>query len=222
MRACRGVLQRDARPAVLRLYDETESKRHFEVAGCALIVLDEGDAGLVDATMAIVREECVSASELDAGVVERWLLRRNDVSGLAELWEAGLVVDTIEVAGPWAILEALRERVSASLGSLEGVLNVSVHQSHAYLDGACLYFTFAARGGGDPARLYRAAWDGAMEEVLAVGGAISHHHGVGHARARFVADSLGAAFTVLEGLKDQLDPNHILNPGVLGLGGPTW
>ncbi len=222
MRACRRVLQRDAHPAVLRLYDETESRRHFEIDGCALIVLDEGDPSLVAATMAIVHEECVSANELDVSVVERWLQRRNDVSGLAELWAGGLVVDTIEVAGAWAILEALRERVSASLNAHEGVLNVSVHQSHAYLDGACLYFSFAARGGDDPGQLYRAAWDGAMEEVLAVGGAISHHHGAGRARARFVADSLGGGFAVLEGLKEQLDPNHILNPGVLGLGGPSW
>ena len=36
----------------------------------------------------------------------------------------------------------------------------------------------------------------AMEEVLALGGAISHHHGVGRNRARFVADSLGDGFAV--------------------------
>jgi alkyldihydroxyacetonephosphate synthase len=220
--ACRRILQRDAHPAVLRLYDETESKRSFDVADCALIVLDEGEEGFVNATMRIVREECHGATVLDDALVERWRERRNDVSALAPLWERGLVVDTIEVSGPWALLPALYARVSAELGSLEGMIVVSVHQSHAYLDGACLYFTFAAQPSDEIAAYYRAAWDVAMREVIEVGGAISHHHGIGRNRARFVPDALGEAFAVLEGVKDQLDPRHILNPGVLGIGGASW
>jgi len=222
MESCRRILQRDAHPAVLRLYDETESKRNFDVEGCALIVLDEGDDLLVDATMLIVEKECASATSLDASYVERWLAHRNDVSALAPLWERGLVVDTVEVAGPWAALEALRQRVTEALGAIEGLFVVSVHQSHAYLDGACLYFTFAGQPTGNTTDFYRHAWDVVIDEVIRAGGAISHHHGVGRNRARFVADALGNAFFVLEGIKAQLDPSNILNPGVLGLGGPAW
>ena len=222
MQACRRILQRDARPAVLRLYDEAESKRNFDLEGCALIVLDEGDALFVDATMAIVKQECTSATSLDESYVERWLAHRNDVSALAPLWERGLVVDTIEVAGPWAILETLRERVTEALSAIDGVFVVSVHQSHAYLDGACLYFTFAGQPTGDTTDFYRHAWDTAIDEVMKAGGAISHHHGIGRNRARFVADALGNAVEILEGLKAQLDPFNILNPGVLGLGGVSW
>jgi alkyldihydroxyacetonephosphate synthase len=222
MQACRRVVQRDARPAVLRLYDDVESQRHFDVDGCVLIVLDEGDSLFVEATMQIVREECAGAATLDARYVEQWLARRNDVSALAPLWERGYVVDTIEISGPWAILDSLRRRVSQALTSIDGMLNVSVHQSHAYLDGACLYFTFAGQPVGDPTAFYRRAWDDAMGEVLRVGGAISHHHGIGRARARFAADALGPAFSILEGVKAQLDPHNLLNPGVLGLGSPSW
>jgi alkyldihydroxyacetonephosphate synthase len=222
MDACRRILQRDASPAVLRLYDEAESKRNFEVEGCALIVLDEGESLFVDATMAIVEQECSKAVSLDGSFVERWLAHRNDVSALAPLWERGLVVDTIEVAGPWAILDHLRRRVSDALRAIDGIMVVSVHQSHAYLDGACLYFTFAGQPGEDTTAFYRLAWDRAINEVLNAGGAISHHHGIGRNRARFVADALGSAFPVLQGLKAQLDPFNILNPGVLGLGGATW
>lgn len=222
MEACRRILQRDAHPAVLRLYDEAESRRNFDVEGCALVVLDEGDPLFVEATMTIVREECTSATTLESSYVVRWLERRNDVSALAPLWERGYVVDTIEVSGPWAILDSLRERVSGALRALESMSVVSVHQSHAYLDGACLYFTFAGQPHGDLTTYYRHAWDAAMSEVLKVGGAISHHHGVGRNRARFVSDALGGAFTILEGVKALLDPHNILNPGVLGLGGPAW
>jgi alkyldihydroxyacetonephosphate synthase len=220
--ACRMIMQRDARPAVLRLYDELESKRSFDVAACALIVLDEGDPGLVDATMRIVDEECSAATRLDTSLVATWLEHRNDVGALAPLWERGYVVDTIEVAGAWSRLSSMRRAVIGALHDLEGVTVASVHQSHAYVDGACLYFTFAGRPDEDPTDFYRRAWDRVTHEVLNAGGALSHHHGVGRNRARFVADALGGSFGVLGELKRLLDPDNIMNPGVLGLGGAPW
>ena len=120
---------------------------------------------------------------------------------------------------------------------MEGTLAASAHQSHAYVDGACLYFTFAGRVPGATAPdaagrhrrhrsrdawagAYTAAWDTVMQVVLAHGGAVSHHHGVGLNRGRFLADALGAGFDVLVALKDALDPRGILNPGKLGLPSP--
>jgi alkyldihydroxyacetonephosphate synthase len=220
--ACRRVLQRGASPAVLRLYDESESKRHFDIEGCALIVLDEGERVFVEAAISVTEDECATAHRLDNELVAHWLERRNDVSALAPLWERGLVVDTIEVAGAWSVLPELYERVSAALRAQEGMFVVSVHQSHAYVDGACLYFTFAGQPDRDVDAFYRAAWDVAMDEVIALGAAISHHHGVGRNRARHVARSLGSSYSLLEGVKSLLDPEGLLNPGVLGLGGEPW
>jgi alkyldihydroxyacetonephosphate synthase len=220
--ACRRVMQRDARPAVLRLYDESESRRNFDVEACALIVLDEGDPNLVAATMTIVAEECVGATELDVSLVGRWLDHRNDVGALAPLWERGYVVDTIEVAGMWATLSAMRRAVIDALLAIPDMTVASVHQSHAYLDGACLYFTFGARPPDDAIGLYRRAWQRVTEEVLHHGGALSHHHGVGRDRARFVPEALGSAYSVLRDLKTLLDPENVLNPGVLGIGGEAW
>jgi alkyldihydroxyacetonephosphate synthase len=220
--ACRRIMQRDARPAVLRLYDETESKRSFDLETCVLIVLDEGDRLLVDATMRIVAEECAATSPLEDTLVATWLEHRNDVGALAPLWERGYVVDTIEVAGSWTSLAPMRRAVFDALHELPGMTVASVHQSHAYLDGACLYFTFAARPEHDITGYYRQAWDRVTWTVLEHGGAISHHHGVGRNRARFVADALGTGFAVLRDLKRQLDPDNILNPGVLGVGGEPW
>lgn len=222
LETCRRIMQRGARPAVLRLYDATESQRHFDQLRHALIVLDEGDPSLVAATIAVVAEECRDATSLDDELVARWLTHRNDVSALAPLWAQGVVVDTIEVAGAWSVLEEMRERVSAALGALEGTVMVSVHQSHAYLDGACLYFTFAGLPTHDTTQYYRHAWDVASRSVLALGGALSHHHGVGRNRARFVPEALGSAYGLLVELKRMLDPLNILNPGALGVGGPPW
>jgi len=67
---------------------------------------------------------------------------------------------------------------------------------------------------------YAAAWRSVMEVVLARGGAISHHHGIGMNRARFMASALGGGLEVLGAIKDALDPRGILNPGKLGLPSP--
>jgi alkyldihydroxyacetonephosphate synthase len=219
--ACRRILQRGAHPAVLRLYDAVESKRNFDLDDCALIVLDEGDPLTVAAHMAIVDDECKMAIPRDGALVDKWLSHRNDVSALAPLWERQIVVDTIEISGRWSQLATLHREVSAAVSAVTGTLLVSVHQSHAYLDGACLYFTFAGRP-DEPEPYYRAVWDAASTATLAAGGALSHHHGVGRNRARFMPQALGAAFSLLESLKDELDPHHIFNPGVLGLGGASW
>ncbi len=222
LEACRRIMQRGARPAVLRLYDEKESQRNFEVGGCALIVLDEGDELLVEAAMTIVDRECAGGDSLETELVARWLTHRNDVGALAPLWEHGVVVDTIEVAGPWATLPPMRRAVTSALLALPDMTVATVHQSHAYLDGACLYFTFAGRPTDDVPGFYRTAWDVATAAVLECGGALSHHHGVGRNRARFVSSALDTAYPLLVAMKAVLDPMGIMNPGVLGLGGPPW
>ncbi|HLN17754.1 MAG TPA: FAD-binding oxidoreductase [Acidimicrobiales bacterium] len=226
LEVCRRILRRGATPAVLRLYDEVESQRNFELTGtCALVVLDEADEGLLAATLAVVDEEAAAggAAALDAALVGRWLEHRNDVSALAPLWRAGIVVDTAEVAGRWSVLDGLATTVTGELARLPGTLVASVHQSHAYPDGACLYFTFAGRAPeGDESAgwaedYYRSAWDALTAVVLGRGAAISHHHGIGLNRSRFLPEALGAGFSVLTALKAALDPAGILNPGKLGL-----
>jgi len=216
--ACRRILRRGATPAVLRLYDAIESKRNFDLDRCALVVLDEADPGLLAATMAVVEEECARANREDVALVERWLSHRNDVSALGPLWERGIVVDTMETAAPWHRLAELRAGVTDAMLAVDGTMVVSVHQSHAYLDGACLYFTFAGRD-VDADAYYDAVWDAGSRASLAAGASLSHHHGVGRNRARFLREALGGGLDVLHSLKGALDPKGTLNPGVLGLGG---
>jgi alkyldihydroxyacetonephosphate synthase len=218
--ACRRVLQRGATPAVLRLYDAAESVRNFEIDRCVLVVYDEADELLVTATLAILDEECHAATREDDGLVARWFERRNDVGALAPLWERGVVVDTIETAAPWSALEALHRAVTEAIGAVDGTMVATVHESHAYLDGACLYFTFAGRS-DDPDGYYRAVWDAATAASLACGASLSHHHGVGRNRARFVAGALGHGIDVLRTIKGALDPGWLCNPSVLGLRSET-
>lgn len=219
--ACRRILRRGATPAVLRLYDERESRRSFDVEGrSVLVVLDEAEPRLADAVLHIAQEECSGAEPLDVALVQRWLDHRNDVSGLGSAVEQGVVVDTCEVAASWSSLPALYEAGVAAVKAVPGSWVCSAHQSHAYRDGACLYFTFAGQRDGDADGYYRDAWSALMQATLDHGGALSHHHGIGIVRASFLRRSLGPAFDVLQSVKDALDPGGILNPGKLGLRTP--
>jgi alkyldihydroxyacetonephosphate synthase len=220
--AMRRVMQRGGTPAVLRLYDATEADRTYRTGDKALLlVLDEGEQAVVDATLALVADACADGEPADDGHVEHWLGRRNDVAALEALITRGYVVDTMEVVGRWRDLPRIYAATIDALRSVEGIMAASAHQSHSYTDGGCLYFTFAAQVDADQRdACYRAAWDVGTRAVLAAGGALSHHHGVGLNRSRFVAEALGPAFDVLVATKQALDPNGILNPGKLGLPSP--
>jgi alkyldihydroxyacetonephosphate synthase len=222
LEVCRSIIRRGATPAVLRLYDGPESARSHGQDGttCVLLVVDEGDALLIDSVMAVV-EGCVAAQggyRHDDALVEGWMQHRNDTSALQGLTRKGFVVDTMEIAAPWSKLPAIFDAARAALLAVPHARAATCHLSHSYLDGACLYFTFAATPpAAEIESTYVALWDAGTRAVLAHGGNLSHHHGVGLNRGRFVAEALGEAFAVLVAVKQALDPRNILNPGKLGL-----
>ena len=229
LEVCRRVLRRGARPAVLRLYDGREGSR-FGGDGIrsVLLVLDEGDGAQVEASLAVVAEEAARVGELgDVEAVGRWREHRNDVAALGQAVSAGLVVDTCEISARWSALPAIHEAATQGFLAVPGALVVSCHQSHAYPDGACLYFTFAGSPSPEAAEsFYVSAWDAIEGASLDHGGALSHHHGVGLLRSHLLPRALGSGFDVLVALKAALDPRGTLNPGGLALPSPhhgvTW
>ncbi|WP_434664602.1 FAD-binding oxidoreductase [Paraburkholderia sp. A3BS-1L] len=221
--ACREILQRGANPAALRLYDELESGVQFGLPNTnVLLVADEGPREMVDAVLKISERVCAALGErLDhEAIFERWLDTRYLTGKSAEGFKRspGFVADTLEMIGPWKDLAAIYRDVVAAINAVPGTLAGSAHQSHAYVDGACLYFSL--RGDVDVAsraQWYCAAWDAANAVIIRHNATLSHHHGVGLLRSPYMSDSLGSAFPVLQAIKRTLDPQNILNPGKLGL-----
>ncbi|MCU1399222.1 MAG: FAD/FMN-dependent dehydrogenase [Acidimicrobiales bacterium] len=225
LEACRRIMQRGATPAVLRLYDAAESQRGQGGDGtqCVLLVLDEGDPVLIDAVMGLVADVAgaLGAEDLGPDRVEAWMHHRNDTSALQALTRKGFVVDTMEIAANWSALDAIWNEARAALLGVPHARTATCHLSHSYSDGACLYFTFAATPPPDQVEAtYVALWDAGQRTVLAAGGNLSHHHGIGLNRSRFIAEALGPAHDVLAALKATLDPHGILNPGKMGFDSP--
>jgi alkyldihydroxyacetonephosphate synthase len=222
--AVRRALRAGFRPPVVRLYDARESRR--QLAGACpeghalLLLLHEGPAVRVEAEAPALAALCRAAggAPSDPAAVDHWLEHRNQVPGFRGFLEKGIVLDTIEVAATWERVVPLYERAVASLGEVEGILGASAHSSHSYRSGTNLYFTFAARPQerARMAAVYHECWRRVMEATVACGGGIAHHHGVGRVRRGWLAAELGhTGVSLLRAIKRALDPDDLLNPGVL-------
>lgn len=231
--AVRRILRRGATPAVVRLYDQAESARHFpDLPGAVLLLMDEGDPVMVEAVMRVAAAECAAGDATPAGEapVADWFEHRDDVSLLAPLIKAGLVVDTMEVAASWPTLERVYGAVRDAVTAVPGALGCTAHLSHAYPDGAGLYFTLLGRpeatGPEAVAVFTLRLWAAAQLAAIEAGARLSHHHGIGLLRARWLPAGLGPAHHALAAVKATFDPHGILNPGKLGLpdpyGDPGW
>uniref|UniRef100_A0A2K6FJ53 Alkylglycerone-phosphate synthase n=1 Tax=Propithecus coquereli TaxID=379532 RepID=A0A2K6FJ53_PROCO len=66
------------------------------------------------------------------------------------------------------------------------------------------------RGTSDPLTVFEQTEAAAREEILANGGSLSHHHGVGKLRKQWLKESISdVGFGMLKSVKEYVDPNNI-------------
>jgi len=221
----RRIMREGWRPAVVRLHDATEASHghHGSVTEgeSILLLLSEGPVGSARAEGAATDELARSAGlgPLGPGPVERWLEVRNDVAAFETYIRRGVIIDTIEIAAAWTSIADIYEQVLQRLvDEVPEMVHATGHSSHSYPQGTNLYFVLGAQPRRDPddaARLYDAIWSRVMETTLAHGGTISHHHGIGRFRARWVPRDLGTSYELLRRVKAAIDPLGLMNPGSL-------
>jgi alkyldihydroxyacetonephosphate synthase len=195
---------------------------------CVLIVGHEGERGAVDAahtrTNAIVRRN--RGIPLGRGAGQAWYRDRFALPYIRDpLLDRGVAVDTLETSTSWsnvlplhrAVRDAIAAAASATLGAGQRAV-VLAHLSHAYLDGASLYFTivFPQAEVGAELQQWRSIKAAASLAIIEHGGTISHHHGVGTDHRSYLAAEKGLlGVRLLGAIKDELDPHGIMNPGKL-------
>jgi len=222
--AVRALAQSGLYPSNCRLLDPGEAAlTGASQDGGALLVLgfESPDHG-VDAWMARAEELCG-----DYGGEPR---RRGGGEGAWRdaflrapylrdaLIAAGILAETFETAITWdrfdEFVAEVRSKAAAALGP-DGRLTCRI--THAYPDGAAPYFTVLApaRRGSEPAQ-----WEeikaASSEAIDAAGGTITHHHAVGRDhRPWYDRQRPGPFAEALRAAKAAVDPQGILNPGVL-------
>jgi alkyldihydroxyacetonephosphate synthase len=230
--AFRKLAQDGPLPTVLRLSDETETAlnlaRPAEAGadggdgGCLAIVGYEGATDDVQARRDRGRRMIEAAcARAEPGAGETWERDRYRGPYLRDaLLDAGALVETLETVTFWSKVPAVYEAVSDALReslTAQGTPPVVLcHVSHVYPSGASLYFTVACAQAEDPVAQWRAAKAAASDAILAAGGSITHHHGVGSDHLDWYSREIGElGVEVLRAVKAALDPAGIMNPGVL-------
>ena len=202
--------------------------RKFDSQACALIAGFEGEeAEVVDSRrrFAAIAGK-LGAMSIGRGPGARWYEGRFHGPYLRDpLMDRGVGVDTLETAANWSKLDALASAVRSALeitirqtAPMNGARGIVMnHISHAYPDGASLYFTyiFPRALDGEIAQ-WQAIKKAASDAIAGNGGTISHHHGVGEDHLAWMANEKGAlGLEALRAVKRVFDPKGILNPGKL-------
>jgi alkyldihydroxyacetonephosphate synthase len=218
--AVREISQSGVRPLVLRLYDPEDSQfQGIHETGCLLLAATAGEPEVARAEAAVVARAAAAARDLGPEPWERWLRHRYDVSAermLDMLEPPGAYLDTIEVAAGWRVLPQVYREVKAALEA--GSSLALCHFSHAYPQGCCAYFTFAGSAADEEQALaaYDRCWAETMRICLARGATISHHHGVGQARAAWARQELDGWWPIWEKVRGALDQGGVMNPKAVG------
>jgi alkyldihydroxyacetonephosphate synthase len=226
--AVRALAQDGPLPTVLRLSDETETMiglaRPSELGeqkggGCLAICGYEGAADEVAERRAKVRAVLESLGGRFQGGEpgENWARGRFAAPYLRDaLLDVGVLAETLETAGFWSNLSRLYDAVRLTLSRELPSSVVMCHVSHVYPAGASLYFTVVTAQGDEPLERWRRAKAAVSDAIIEAGGTISHHHGVGVDHRDWYAREAGAlGIEALRAVKERLDPEGIMNPGVL-------
>ena len=132
-----------------------------------------------------------------------------------------VVCETFETAITWDRFEAFHAAVMEK--TLDAVRRecgsgwVSCRFTHVYPDGPAPYFSVTARGTrGSELEQWAVIKQAASEAILSGGGTITHHHAVGRDhRPGYDRQRPDLFARSLKAVKRELDPQAVLNPGVL-------
>jgi alkyldihydroxyacetonephosphate synthase len=133
----------------------------------------------------------------------------------------GIICETFETACTWdrfaALHEAVTSKVNDALQQICGGGWVTCRFTHVYPDGPAPYFSVMAPGrAGSELSQWAEIKAAASEALLAHGGTITHHHAVGRDHRPWYDRQRPEPFAAaLRAAKTTLDPEGILNPGVL-------
>lgn len=233
--ALRQLVQEELAPDVCRLLDPDEARVNGVCAtGEAVLLLgaesirsDPDGTGLSAARQLGAAAVCArslglrpaATGEPTGGSWRSAFLRAPLLRELLIL--LGVIVETFETATTWdrlpelvrTVRQVTREALERSCGT--GVITCRI--THAYPDGAAPYFTVLAPGqpGVELAQWSRVK-AAASDAILAAGGTITHHHGVGRDHlAGYLRQRPDPFAAALAAAKAAVDPAGVLNPGVL-------
>ena len=133
----------------------------------------------------------------------------------------GLVAETLETSITWdrwhEMDGAVRNSLQDAMDRVCGGGRVTCRFTHVYPDGPAPYFTFEGMGRpGAEIEMHAEIKRVASDAIIAAGGTITHHHAVGRVHRPWYDQQRPDPFAAaLRAAKSAVDPNWVLNPGIL-------
>jgi len=138
-----------------------------------------------------------------------------------------VLAESFETSMPWDRVLDLCERVKARVREehrkrdLPGKPFISCRVTQVYPTGVCVYFymAFYYKGMDNPAHVFSEMEKAARAEILAAGGSLSHHHGIGKHREGFLPEIMSPALLDWNRrAKRAVDPGNLFAASNQGLG----
>ncbi len=194
--------------AAYRLFRSYLRYRGVHDGGSILIVMDDG------------KIDIKGGIGLGSAPARMWARTRFDRPYLYnELIRYGIIADTIETSVLWSKAHDLYAAVVSAFKNESDRMKIPsiimCHASHEYVSGTALYFTFLFYSRKNKADTLRSLRSAIMNAILASGGSISHHHGIGQYLSDLLPAYKGSAFELISQLKHFLDPDNMLNPEII-------
>lgn len=235
MAAAREILQAEiGHPSAFRLSDPEETDVALKLYGiegtvidkamalrgykkgerCIFLGMNNGHRSFSKNVKRQIRKICRrhGAMYTTGYVAKRWEHGRFTDPYLREdLQDHGIMIDTLECSVTWDTMAKVHKGVRAYCKSRPKTICMT-HLSHAYAQGANLYFIFITKM--DQLDDYLHYQQGILDSIHENGASMSHHHGIGKMSAPWLESALGSnELDILKALKQHFDPHNIMNPG---------
>jgi alkyldihydroxyacetonephosphate synthase len=230
----RVLSQSGLHPSNCRLIDPAEAR--FTMAGDgshALLVLgfesaDHPVEAAMERALAIAAEhggelaDSPNATKAGVGGVGAWRQAFLRAPYVRDIFVAmGVLSETFETAITWERFPGFHERVMAAARAaaedVSGVAHVSCRFTHVYPDGPAPYYTVLTPAlRGEEVDQWGAIKQAVSQVIVSEGATITHHHAVGRDHRPWYDSQRPDPFAAaLRGAKAAVDPQGIMNPGVL-------
>ncbi|XP_059472102.1 alkyldihydroxyacetonephosphate synthase-like [Neocloeon triangulifer] len=195
---------------------------------CIAIAVFEGDKDDVPAHLARIRKIAEKHLGLSAGTEngKRGYTLTFSIAYVRDIcMDYGVLAESFETSVPWDRCANLCRSVKNTIArecTARGITHfeTSCRVTQVYDAGACVYFYFAFHRGlwnfQKALHVYDEIEEVARDEVIACGGNISHHHGIGKKRQKWLPKQVSPlGVSLYRAIKQQIDPKNIFAAGNL-------
>ena len=220
-------------PSNTRLVDKSEAMINGLGDGSSHVIILGFESAERD--MSVYMDQALSICNSHGG---KWTEKRNSDKrdAKADAWKRsfleapyirdvmvrkGCILETFETAVTWDQFDqfhkGIMEKGKTAINEICGGGIMTCRFTHLYPDGPAPYYTIIAKGQtGRELEQWDAIKKIVSEAIVELGGTITHHHAVGKDHQPYYEKQSSEIFKkCLKATKDELDPNWILNPGVL-------